>query len=89
MAKSYPIWNDVTACIYSANKSYGARNTSANTVFVGSSRTYSEELATVVTTRRSVGDYDIFRLSVDGKIIKTKYFNRKTKKFYKRKPKDL
>ena len=89
MSRSYPIWNDVEACIYNPSKSYGAKNTSSNTIHVGSGSKHSKELATVVTTRRSTGDYDIFRLFVDGKVIKKKYFNRKTKKFYSRKPKEL
>ena len=26
MSRAYPIWNDVTACIYHGSKSYGVKN---------------------------------------------------------------
>jgi len=36
--KSYPIWNEVTACIYKNSKSYGAKKVNKFTQFVGSSK---------------------------------------------------
>ena len=41
MARSYPIWNNVEACIYGSSKSWGARDTCNVNVNVGSSATYS------------------------------------------------
>ncbi len=77
--RSYPIWNKVEACIYKSDKSYGAKDTSKNTIYVGTSANNSHELATVTTTRRVVGDTTVFRLGVDGKVIKKIVMCNKTK----------
>ena len=89
MSGKYPIWNEVEACIYKSSKSWGAKNTSTVTTFVGSGSTYSEKFFKQIVTKRRMGDYLVFKLSIDDKIIKTKYFNIKTKKFTNRKPIDL
>lgn len=93
MSRSYPIWNDVEACHYSADKSYGNKNTGAVTVRVGTSRTNSEVLVEHVTTRREEGDYTIFKFGVDTgsglKVLKTMWMHTKTRKWYKRKPAEL
>lgn len=65
MAHSYPIWNDIAACIYSSSKSFGAKDTSSTTVRVGTSATNSEVLVRHVTTRRLEGEYTVFRFGVD------------------------
>ena len=39
--QQYPIWNQVQACIYKSDKSYGVRNEGVVNVKVGTSRTYS------------------------------------------------
>lgn len=79
MAQSYPIWHSVEACIYKSDKSYGAKDTSADTILVGSSAKNSTEFARVVTTRRfenheGLGDVVVFRISIDGVIIKEMFF---------------
>ena len=65
MSRSYPIWNDVEACIYSGSKSFGAKETSSTTVRVGTSKTNSETLAQHVTTCRTDGEYTVFAFGVD------------------------
>ncbi len=86
MSHSYPIWNEVEACIYKGNKSYGARDTSECIVKVGTSKKNSEFLAQHVTTRRTEGDYIVFRFGVDiGKglrVLKTKWMHAKTREWF-------
>lgn len=84
--KSYPIWNDVTSCIYKSDKSFGARDDSRIKISVGSSSTHSEQLADIRTTRSIKGIYYVFKISIDGMVMKTKYFNTKTKEFTSNKP---
>ena len=64
MSRSYPIWNEVSACIYKSGKSYGARDTSETTIKIGTSASNSHILAQHVTTRREEGEYTIFRFGV-------------------------
>jgi len=93
MAHSYPIWNDVEACIYKTSKSFGARNTSTTKVYVGTSKSNSELLVEHVTTKRIVGDFTIFRFGVDTgsglEVLKTMYMHTKTKVWFPDKPKTL
>jgi hypothetical protein len=88
MSRSYPIWNEVEACTYKTSKSWGAKDTCAVTVNVGTSATYSETLVEHVTTRRPFGEnHTVFTFGVkvggdnDLKIIATKYLNNKTREF--------
>lgn len=79
MAQSYPIWHDITSCIYKASKSYGAKDTSEDNILVGSSAKNSHQFAKVLTTRRfenheGLGDVVVFRISIDKVIIKEMYF---------------
>lgn len=69
--RSYPIWNEVTACIYGSSKSYGAKQTSAVTVKVGTSSRNSHEFVHHATTHRELPDGDReYRFYVDGVCIK-------------------
>ncbi len=90
MTRSYPIWNDVSACIYSGSKSYGAKDTSTVTVRVGTSASNSEVLVQHVTTRRFEGDYTVFRFGVDCghglEVLKTKWMHTKTQKWFDENP---
>lgn len=77
--KSFPIYNEVEACIYKSSRSYGARDTSKSTIYVGSYKKNSHELAKVVTTRREKEDIKFgsiieFAISVDSKILKRMWF---------------
>ena len=75
MASNYPIWHKVTACIYKSSKSYGGRNDSGETIYVGTSSTYSYRHCRILTTRRKIqhpkfGDCYIFRTSIDDIVLK-------------------
>ena len=69
--KSYPIWNEVTACIYKGNKSYGVRNTGEVKVNVGTSGSNSHEFVNHKTTHRihDNGDRE-YRFYLDDVLIK-------------------
>ena len=77
---SYPIWNDVVACIYNGSKSYGVKKEGIVNIKVGTSNAYSYDFITHKTTRREINkDIAEFRFYVDGKLIKRSQFNKKTK----------
>jgi len=90
MSHSYPIWNDVTACIYKSSKSYGARDAGEVSVYVGTSAKNSELLVIHTTTRRIEGDYTVFKFGVDTgnglEVLKTLYMHTKTKQWFNEKP---
>jgi hypothetical protein len=73
-SRSYPIWNDVEACIYNSSKSYGAKDTSDCTVYVGSGPGNSHALVNHTTTRREDDERITFRFYVDGKKVKHMIF---------------
>ena len=93
--RSYPIYNVIDSCAYASkpdkkgNKSYGVRDHSEIHVKVGSSGTLSNDFCTIKQTKRDFGDWSVFRLKVDNKIIKTAYFNKVTKHYTTRKPNSL
>lgn len=69
--KSYPIWNNVQACIYKSSKSYGAREQSCVDVKVGTSSRNSFDFVSHRTTRRVHEDGSAeFRFYVDDQLIK-------------------
>ena len=75
MSHNYPIWHNVTACIYKLDKSYGAKNDSKETIFVGTSAVNSHKHCDILTTRRTIyhekyGECYIFRTSIDGIVLK-------------------
>ena len=90
MSRSYPIWNDVSACIYSGSKSYGAKDTSTVTVRVGTSASNSEVLVQHVTTRREEGEYTVFRFGVDCgmglQVLKTLWMHTKKQTWHETDP---
>lgn len=69
--RSYPIWIDVDACIYKSSKSYGARNTNNQNIYVGTSASNSKHFTNinVLRTKNTNGETE-FILVVDGKEIK-------------------
>ena len=79
-SRSYPIWIDVQACIYQSSKSYGAKDTNSQTIYVGTNKKNSHELARICTTRREIDGEIVFKFSVDGEVLKTMKFDAKTKK---------
>ena len=81
MAQSYPIWNDVTACIYQSTKSYGVKNDGIVNVKIGTSAKNSHAFLEHKTTRRTLenGDQE-FRFYVDDKLIKRAVVSKGEKK---------
>jgi len=79
MARSYPIWIEVDACIYKSSKSYGARDCNNQKIYVGTSKNNSHLLAEITTTKKVIGEETIFKFWLDGKVIKTTVMNNKTK----------
>jgi DNA polymerase II large subunit len=84
MASSYPIWFEITSCIYEEKKSFGARNHSTQNIKVGSSNKNSHHFATIETTRTTEGDEVVFTLLVDGIIVKESRFNNQNGKAVKK-----
>ena len=80
--RSYPIWNEVTACIYGSSKSYGIKERGEVAVKVGTSKAYSFDFVNHRTTVKDIGD-DLkeYRFYVDDVLLKRAQFNTKTKKF--------
>jgi hypothetical protein len=69
--RSYPIWNEVEACIYQSSKSYGAKQTSNVNVKVGTSACNSHDFVSHRTTCRDLEDgKKEFRFYVDNKLVK-------------------
>ncbi len=69
---AYPIWNDVTACIYKSSKSYGVRDTGEVNVKIGTSSSNSHDFVSHSVTHRKFDNGDReYRFYVDGKVIKT------------------
>lgn len=79
-SRSYPIWTKVQACIYKSDKSFGAKDTSHQEIFVGTSAKNSHKIAEICTTKREVDNKIIFKFSVNDEIIKEIKFDKKTKK---------
>ena len=70
-ARSYPIWNKVTACIYASNKSYGVRERGEVEVRVGTSGRNSYHFLNHRTTHKILDNGDReYRFYVDDKCIK-------------------
>ena len=78
--RSYPIWIDVTACTYSSSKSYGAKDTNEQVILVGSSKSNSHTLCTIINYKRAYDGYAgfkdviIFRTKIDGIVVKEMIF---------------
>lgn len=92
--RAYPIWHEIRACIYqNTNKSYGGRDTCETTVRVGTSKSNSEVLVRHVTTRRTAGEYTVFRFLLDlghgAKTRKKMWMHTKTRKWYTQEPPEL
>tara|TARA_R100000654_G_scaffold21885_1_gene44145 strand:- start:279 stop:590 length:312 start_codon:yes stop_codon:yes gene_type:complete len=73
--RSYPIWNDVTACIYkngeSGAKSYGVKQTGEVEVLIGTSASNSHTFLKHSTTHRQLDNGDReYRFYIDGKCIR-------------------
>ena len=69
--RAYPIWNNITACIYKGGKSYGIKNTGEVEVLVGTSASNSHLFLNHTTTHRKLEDGSReYRFYIDGEIVK-------------------
>ena len=85
--RSYNIWNEINSCAYSSPKSYGIREHSEINSFYGSSKTHSSKLGTIKYSRKHLFEnWYSYCILLDGKIIRQRYFNNKTKEHRKRLP---
>ena len=86
MSKSYPIWINVSGDNYKTDKSFGSRDHVTMDIRVGSSKTYSNELARVSIHMREDGAGNrTFALAVDGLAVRSGVMTA-DKKFYHRDP---
>tara|TARA_R110002020_G_scaffold50022_1_gene141891 strand:- start:265 stop:570 length:306 start_codon:yes stop_codon:yes gene_type:complete len=78
MSRSYPIWNNITACCYQSGKSYGVKETGENNICVGSSLSNSHDFLKTIITKRLRFYKDelcvVFSYSVDDVILKKMIF---------------
>jgi len=69
--RAYPIWNNITACIYKGDKSYGIKNTGEVEILVGTSASNSHPFLNHTTTHRKLEDGSReYRFYIDGEIVK-------------------
>ena len=54
MSRSYPIWNNITACCYQSGKSYGVKETGENNICVGSSPSNSHDFLKTIITKHTL-----------------------------------
>jgi hypothetical protein len=87
MAQSYPIWIDVSGDNYKKDKSFGSRDSVTMDIKVGSSKTYSNDLARVsIHMREDDAGNRTFALALDGLVVRSAVMT-KDKKFWHRDPK--
>ena len=87
MSKSYPIWMKVSGDNYKQDKSFGSRDSVTMDIKVGSSKTYSNDLARVsIHMREDDAGNRTFALAVDGLVLRSAVMT-KDKKFFHRDPK--
>ena len=87
MAQSYPIWIDVSGDNYKKDKSFGSRDHVSLDIKVGSSKTYSNDLARVsIHMQEDDAGNRTFALALDGLVVRSAVMT-KEKKFYHRDPK--
>ena len=81
MAQSYPIWIDVSGDNYKQSKSFGSRDHVSLDIKVGSSKTYSNDLARVsIHMREDDAGNRTFALALDGLVVRSAVMT-KEKKF--------
>ena len=86
MAQSYPIWIDVSGDNYKKDKSFGSRDHVSLDIKVGSSKTYSNDLARVrVNMYEDEAGNRTFQLNLDGTTVRNAVMT-KDKKFFDRDP---
>ena len=84
--QQYPIWIDVSGDNYKADKSFGSRDHVTMDIKVGSSKTYSYDLARVsIHFDQDEAGNRTFALALDGLVMRSGVMT-KDKKFYHRDP---
>ena len=69
--KSYPIWNNIRACIYKSDKSYGVKETGDVEIRVGTSASNSHLFLRHSTTHRLLNNGDReYRFYIDGVCVR-------------------
>ena len=87
MSMSYPIWIDVSGDNYKQSRSFGSRDHVTMDIKVGSSRSYSNDLARVsIHMHQDAAGNREFALAVDGLVLRSGV-QTKDKKYYNRAPK--
>ena len=74
MSRQYPIWNEIQACIYKNDKSFGAKNVSECEILVGSGKSNSHCLAHIKTTRHEYPKRIVFKFWLDNQVVREKAF---------------
>lgn len=92
MAHSYPIWHQINACHYNSGKSYGGKENSGETIYVGTSANNSYEHCKILTTMREYNDdkhgpVRVFKTSVNDIILIETHVSVKKRKVIKRRTK--
>ena len=83
MSQSYPIWIDVSGDNYKSSKSFGSRDSVTMDIKVGSSKSYSNDLARVsIHMREDANGNREFALAVDGLVLRSGV-QTKDKKYYR------
>ena len=86
MAQSYPIWIDVSGDNYKTSKSFGSRDHVTMDIKVGSSKTYSYDLARVsIHFDQDEAGNRTFALALDGLVMRSGVMTA-DKNFYMRDP---
>ena len=86
MTQSYPIWIDVSGDNYKNSKSFGSRDHVSLDIKVGSSKTYSNDLARVsIHMQEDDAGNRTFALALDGLVVRSGVMTA-DKKFYHRDP---
>ena len=84
--QSYPIWIDVSGDNYKQSRSFGSRDSVTMDIKVGSSKTYSNDLARVsIHMREDEAGNRTFALALDGLVVRSAVMT-KDKKFFHRDP---
>ena len=75
-SRQYPIWVSVTANDYKSDKSYESSSKTSETVYIGSSSTYSNKFFTRTITKENLSNYKeyknviVFKCWIDGMCVK-------------------
>lgn len=80
--RQHPIWVDVSVPNYRTGKSFGGPEITER-ILIGSSRVHSSELGVIriASEYTEEPDWTRFFISIDGEVVKERWFNIQTKEF--------